>query len=373
MRLLYFSRDYTTHDHRFLAKIAAAGHETFYLRLERGPHQLEDRALPAGVTPLQWAGGQSPARWQDGLRLVRSLRQVVRRVRPDLVQAGPIQRSAFLAALAGIQPLVTMSWGYDLLHDVHRGWAWEQAARFTLRRSAALVGDCRTIRDLAVGYGMDPARIVTFPWGADIHKYTPLPSGTTSRVRERTGWGEDTFVVLSTRSWTPLYGVEDLVRAFARAVQQRPQLRLLMLGSGPLSGKIKQIVRSAGLIHHVHFSGQVNQQDLPAYYQAADLYVSTSHSDGTSISLLEALASGTPVLLTDIPGNAEWITEHGKVGWLFADGSVPELEGALLHAVDNRSRLPEMGQAARALAEERGDWNKNFPQIEQAWDLALGA
>jgi glycosyltransferase involved in cell wall biosynthesis len=90
-----------------------------------------------------------------------------------------------------------------------------------------------------------------------------------------------------------------------------------MLGGGPLAGRIHSIVQNAGLIDRVHFPGQVNQAELPEYYRAADLYVSTSHSDGTSISMLEALASGLPVLVTDIPGNQEWVAEQGEVGWLF--------------------------------------------------------
>jgi glycosyltransferase involved in cell wall biosynthesis len=190
-----------------------------------------------------------------------------------------------------------------------------------------------------------------------------------SPLRIRKGWGADKFVLLSTRSWSPLYGVEDLARAFVRAAELRPELRLLMLGGGPLSAKIHAIFQNAGLIDRVHFPGQVNQAELPLYYHAADLYISTSHSDGTSISLLEALASGNPVLLSDIPGNREWVTSPGEVGWLFEDGNANDLEKAILHAVDNRSELDGISGRARRLAEKRGDWDKNFPSLLKAWQL----
>ena len=141
-----------------------------------------------------------------------------------------------------------------------------------------------------------------------------------------------------------------------------------MLGNGPLSGKIKAIFQGAGLLDRVHFPGLVPQDSLPAYYQAADLYISTSHSDGTSISLLEALATGTPVLLRDIPGNREWIEKQPKAGWLFKDGELPAV---LERVLQNREGLAEIGAAARLLAEEKGDWDKNFPELEKAWQLAL--
>lgn len=368
MRVIHFSRDYTPHDYRFLEKMAGTEHEVFYLRLENAGRPYEDRPLPAGVTHIPWYGGRRLYSRKDGGRLLRDLRRVIRDISPDLIQAGPVQTAAFLVALTGYKNLVTMSWGYDLLMDVHKGRAWKWATHYTLKRSGAFVGDCATIRDLAAGHGMDPKRIVIFPWGANIRRYHPQGAGF-SPIRARKGWGNDVFVLLSTRSWSPLYGVEDLARAFVRAAEVRPELRLLMLGGGPLSAKIHGIIQGAGLIDRVHFPGQVNQDELPAYYRAADLYISTSHSDGTSISLLEALASGVPVLLSDIPGNREWITEAGEAGWLFRDGDPADLERAILHAIERRDQLPDIGVRARLLAEQRGDWDKNFPHLLQAWGM----
>ena len=383
LKIIHFSRDYTPHDHRFLSKMAATGNEIFYLRLENAGRPYEDRPLPEGVTNIRWAGGQRPVTWRDGPALVRDLKRVIREYAPDLIQAGPIQTAALLVALAGFRNLVAMSWGYDLLIDAGKGPAWRWATRYTLKRAAAFVGDCVTIRDLAVGYGMDPEKIVTFPWGANIRKYRPADrkSKIESRIRARRGWGEDEFVILSTRSWAPLYGVEDLVRAFIAAARQRPELRLLMLAGGPFSRKIKAMVHNAGLIDRVHFPGQINQHDLPDYYRAADLYVSTSHSDGSSISLLEALASGLPVLVTDIPGNREWISPSppsplpqggeggGGEGWLFRPGDHVDLERRILEIVERRDEIEAIGANARRLAEQRGDWDKNFPELVRAWGM----
>ena len=65
MRVLYFTRDYTPHDHRFLTSLAESGNEVYFLRLERRGQQLEDRSLPPLVRQVTWAGGQQPFRWRD--------------------------------------------------------------------------------------------------------------------------------------------------------------------------------------------------------------------------------------------------------------------------------------------------------------------
>ena len=378
MRILYFSKDYTPHDHRFLTALARTEHQVFYLRLERRGHAREDRSLPAQVEQITWAGGQTLARRGDGLRLLVDLIRVLRAVKPDLVHAGPLQTTAFLAALSGYRPLVSMSWGYDLLVDAQRDTLWRWATRFTLKRSTVMIGDCNTIRELAMTYGMPEERIVTFPWGVDLRKFSP--GDVLERQKIWPSYGEpenntDVFVLLCNRSWEPIYGVDVIAKAFVLASQMLtgmnyPQLRLLMLGHGSQAGALREIFSLGGFLDRVHFPGHVSQTDLPRYYRSSDLYLSASHSDGSSVSLLEALACGLPALVSDIPGNREWITP-GVEGWWFPDGDYRAMAEAIVQAVEQRVRLAEMGRAARLLAEQRADWEVNFAQLLKAYELAV--
>jgi glycosyltransferase involved in cell wall biosynthesis len=370
VRILYFSRNYTTHDRRFLSFLAKFDHEVGFLQFEANDDQLEDRPLPPQVRHLHWIGSENPLTLINGLRFLTGLRKILLDFRPDLIHAGPIQRSAFLVAMTGFHPLVSMSWGYDLLIDAHQGPLWKWATTFTLKRSDALVVDCTTVRNLANEFGMKNDRIVSFPWGANIRKFSPAAEKWKVDIRERLGWGKDHFVLLSTRSWSEIYGVEDLALAFVQIARKHPEVRLLMLGNGPLAPKLREILLGGGVKDMVHFPGEVTQEKLPDYYRAADLYVSTSHSDGTSISMLESIASGTPVLLSDIPGNQEWITKPGEVGWLFRDGDVDSLTEAIHYAIDNRNLLCRMGLAARKFSESRGNWEMNAPHLFEAYSIA---
>jgi len=367
MRILYFSRDYTPHDHRFLSALAQTEHTVYFLQLERRGHATEERSLPPEIEQIPWTGGHAPARLTDGLRLLLDLQRVRRKVNPDLILAGPVQRSAFLAALAGLRPLLTMSWGYDLLVDAQKNRWWNWATRYTLKRSAALLGDCDTIRQLAISYGMNPSRIVTFPWGIDLHHFKPNDRKLSNSLQPPVTSG---LTLLSTRSWEPIYGVNIIANAFVTAAQQCPELRLVMLGNGSLASELRRIFVKGGVEERVIFPGHVSYVDLPRYYLMADLYVSASHSDGSSISLLEAMACGVPALVSDIPGNREWVIpeEHG---WWFPDGDANALGAAILRAIDQRQQLSHMGRAARRIAESRANWEMNFPQIQKAFDIAL--
>ncbi|HLE14624.1 MAG TPA: glycosyltransferase family 4 protein [Anaerolineales bacterium] len=359
--IFYFSRGYTPHDYRFLEALSRTEYKVDYLRLENRQPSLEHRPLPENIRQIKWTGGQGPLNFEDLSGLVGDLERVIQEVQPDLIHAGPIQSAAYLAARTGFKPLVSMSWGYDLLVDADRSPELRQATSFTLQHSTVLVGDCQAVRQKAISLGMPPEQIVTFPWGVDLEDFS---------LRRAPAPDKNAFTIFSTRSWEALYGVDILAQAFVQASRQNPELRLCMLGNGSLATELQSIFEKGGLIERVSFPGQVQQSNLPEYYRSADLYVSASHTDGSSISLLEALACGVPALVSDIPGNREWV-EPGVQGWLFPEWDVEALAQGILHAVRERQALPEMGRAARQLAEARADWSKNFTELLRAYELAL--
>jgi glycosyltransferase involved in cell wall biosynthesis len=121
---------------------------------------------------------------------------------------------------------------------------------------------------------------------------------------------------------------------------------------------IRNILQRGEVLDRVTFGGQVSQRDLPRWYHMADLYVSASHVDGSSVSLMEALACGLPCLVSDIPANKEWVFENEN-GWLFRDGSVDELVEKILNAIKSRESFQRIGEMARKTAEQKADWKKN--------------
>lgn len=360
MKIIYFSFDYGPHDHRFLSALAESEHQVFYVRLQRGPRQVEDRPVPGKIEQVLWEGGQGVFRWRDLPKYVLGLRRIIRRIQPDLIHAGPIQTCAFIAVLTGFRPILTMSWGFDLMKDVQRGWWWRFATRYTLRRSAYFTSDAQVTRDKAVAYGMDPNRTVVFPWGVDLQHFSPPTAH-----GPRSG-----FTLFCNRSWEPNYGVDVLARAFVRVAAQKPDVGLMLLGGGSQGQLIRQILERAGVAERVTFAGQIGQKDLPRYYHLADLFISPSHVDGSSVSLMEALACGLPCLVSDIPANKEWVFE-GRNGWLFPDGDVDALTAKILAVIAMRASLGEVGAHARAVAEERADWKINFGRLLFAYEQAL--
>ncbi len=143
-----------------------------------------------------------------------------------------------------------------------------------------------------------------------------------------------------------------------------------MLGGGSLETHVRARLDETGLADRVHFAGKVTLEDLPACYRAADLYLSASRSDGSSVSLLEAMACGLPALVSDIPGNREWVAADEN-GWWFRSGDAVSLTEAILAAQAAGSGLRQCGMRSRVIAEARADWARNFPRLLEAYQMAI--
>ncbi len=351
MRILYFTRSDSVHDQRFMAALAESEHEAYVLRLYDGEFKT-----PNGVTPLDWKGIKGPLRlWQIPV-LVRRLKKLLEALKPDLVHAGPLHDLSYLVAKTGFKPLLSMSWGFDLMRDVHMDVGMASRARFALAHSTALITDAQCSAEKAVDLGFEPDRICIFPWGVDIEKFSPqavVAAG--KRWREAQNL-QDKTVLLCLRTMEPVYGVDVLAKAFALAASKAPDLRLLLLGDGSQRPYIEGLFNQAGVSDKVFFGGRVPNAELGLYYGAADIYVTPSHVDGSSVSLMEAMACGLPSLVSDIPANLEWVRD-GLNGWVFPDNDPESLADILLKLKEADWR--EMGHQARLIAQEKANWQEN--------------
>ncbi len=356
MKILYFSLGYSTHDYRFLKAISEGGHEVFFVQLEGNSRQVEDRVVPPNVELVVWKGGRESFRWGNLPKLILDFQRLTRKIKPDLIHAGPIQTCAFIAVLSGSHPLLTMSWGFDLMDDVHKNRWWEWVTRYTLKRSTFFTSDAMVTRNKAVTYGMNPEKTIVFPWGVDLEHFKPAAVDVQG----------STFTLFCNRAWETRYGVDVLAHAFVKVVQQNDTVNLLLLGGGSQGNVIRKILEGGGALERVAFGGQISQTVLPDWYHRADLYISPSHVDGSSVSLMEALACGLPCLVSDIPANKEWVFE-GENGWLFRDGDADHLAEKILTAISQREYLPRVREASRRTAELRADWKKNSEALMKVY------
>lgn len=328
MRLLQVSRSPSAHDERFAQAWRSVGVE-----VSSAHTSGTERAVTLG-----------------------QLRTLLEQEPPDVIQAGPLSDVAPLVSEAWDGPLIAVSWGFDLMDDARDPLVRKRIADVLARADRILVDNDGPMR-IAKRLGADPAKITSLPWGVDLQRFHPGRSA----LREELGWLNGEFVLLSTRRHEAIYDVETTARGFAIAARHLPHLRGLFCGSGSHSSQIEGILSEAGVLERCRFLGEMSTESLPDVYRAADLYVSSSLVDGTSVSMLEAMATRVPTCVSAIEGNAQWIAD-GR-GRSFAVGAADELGSAIVQICADADAARDMANAAYEFVRIHADWSQAGPRL----------
>lgn len=368
MRILYFSKSYSLHDYNFLNKISESNHEIFFLQLEKGSTDFGKLPLPKYVEYVGYLCEKAPPieRTLELINLMPLLESFLKKVKPDLIHAGPIQSCGFLISLANFHPFLLMSWGSDILVDAFKDDTLKWITKYTLESSDCFICDCDAVRNLAKAITLyKDADIIQFPWGIDLDKFKP--ANDTLKLRNIKDWGNSS-ILLSTRMWEPIYGINVLLKGFFEAFTYNSKLRLILLGDGSQASEIFEFIKENDLENVIYSPGIVSHDKLVDFFQSADIYISCSYSDGSSVSLLEAMGCGLPVIVTDMESNREWVNSNEN-GLLAVAGDPTAFAKAILE-ISNKSgeELNLVSKNNREVVEKRANWNLNIQKLISKYD-----
>jgi sugar transferase (PEP-CTERM/EpsH1 system associated) len=300
------------------------------------------------------------------VRLWRLLRQL----KPDLVHTRNLAalEAQFVAAAAGIRATVHGEHGRDVF-DLHgQNWKYNllrRAARPLVSNYIAVSRDLETWLRHTVG--VPPRKLHQIYNGVDSVRFHP-------RMGARPAFAHPESIVFG--SVGRMVEVKDyplLTRAFIQLVRQQPEraewARLIIVGEGPARSACLELLQSAGLAHLAWLPG--GREDIAEIMQVFDVFVLPSKNEGISNTILEALASGLPVIATAVGGNVE-LVEDGVNGTLVQPGNVAEMAQALLGYLDVPARIAEHGGHARQHAEQRFSIPAMAEAYARVYDQTLG-
>lgn len=231
----------------------------------------------------------------------------------------------------------------------------------TLRRSDYLIAVNEQARQLYSAVAPDVPSIV-IPPGITMRAFTEV-----TRAHQRMEGGPEILYV----GWLiRRKGVELIIAAVSELIERFPSLRLRLVGDGPQRQALERLVAQHGLTEHVVFEGVVPSTKVIDYYARADLFVSMSYSESFGQSLIEAMATGLPVISALNVGSRE-IVEDSVTGFLVEAGDTAGLVARLRLLLDHPERRHLMGDQARRVAQQRYDWQAIGQQYLDVYYEAL--
>ena len=208
-------------------------------------------------------------------------------------------------------------WGSDVLIWPRKLFIFKSIVGHSLKKADAILVDSDIQAKACLELGASSDKIIKIPWFDinDVHNIK-IDNEDRRKIRLNLGISEDEIVVISTRSHEQVYSVETLILALSKIIKHEHKVKFLIIGGGSKTFFLKQLAQRQGVLDKVVFTGKISRKKVLQYLRVSDIYVSTSLSDGTSASLLEAMACRVPPIVTDIPSNREWIIDRSN-GLLF--------------------------------------------------------
>jgi glycosyltransferase involved in cell wall biosynthesis len=303
--------------------------------------------------------------------LLLALRSVRRTFDFQVIHAHTLTPDGFASVVAGHvlkKPVVVSARGSDVHTYPHRSALARKAARFVLARGDRILAVSRELASQIAELAPRPAAVEVVCNGVDAALFSPCADKI--QARSSLGIPRDALVVLAAGSLIREKGLSELIQAFERVGRERPEVRLVVVGGGPMRTELEALGRRLGGGGRVLLPGVVPNGRVADYMRAADVLLHPSHAEGLPNVVLEAMASELPVIATTVGGIPE-VVVHGGTGLLCEAKDSKALEAHLRAVLDDPEMARAMGRAGRNRVLARHSWAGNVREHIRIYESLL--
>lgn len=286
---------------------------------------------------------------------------LVKKLKPDIVHAHFISKFGFHAAFLGFSPVVMSAWGDDILIIPHWSKLLWHFTKISMKRANLIYAASEDIRTrICSDFNISPLKVKVNTHGVDVHLFSPVEVQRSA----------DKCIILSNRNFYPVYNLETLIESISIAVSKTNDLYFIIIGQGPEEKKIRALIKEKGVNNYVHIVGAVDSNKMPEMLNSADIYISTSISDGTPVSMLEAMSCALPCIMTDVGGIHEWI-KHGETGILVPPKCPSNIAESILSLASDRKKREYIGRNARELVLKYGNKSEIMRDVARDYEALI--
>jgi L-malate glycosyltransferase len=295
------------------------------------------------------------------------VRKILRDWKPDVLHAHRVSSAGWLGAFSGFHPFVVTPWGSDLYLHPDRSRTAKWLARFVMKSADLVTADSRDLCQKGIGFGARAEFTHVIQWGVDLTLFKPVEN----RTHLRSAFGlSDEPVILSPRGLNPVYNIDTIIRSISLVKQAFPDVvYLLRVYNEDLEYKqqVEKLIVELDLQQSIRWIGEIEPwESIVDIYNLADLAVSVPSSDSTSVSLLEAMACGLPVIASELTSTREWIVDSEN-GALVPVRDPLRLAEATIHLLGDPHQRANFAEQNLRLVQGKANHQTEMEKMEQLY------
>jgi glycosyltransferase involved in cell wall biosynthesis len=351
VRICFLSVGTFAHVGPYIDHFRAAGHDVRFIALSPSP--------PRGVPTYDVGPGPDFSvekdKWKYPLGMLRA-RRLLRDLQPDVLHAHYATSGGLAGLVCGLRPTVVTAHGTDLTLGAESP-VWRPLLSAVFRRADLVNVVSEPMRWLAADLGVPDEKLLVLTPGVELERFClrPRPPLDGRPVR-----------IICTRRLDPECDPLTILHALAILKRRGIDFEMTFAGDGALRRRAERLAGELGLSKAVWFAGAVPHESLPGLLVRHDVYLAASQRDGTSLSLLEAMASGLYPIVSAIQANHSWV-EDGVGGSLFEPGDPRELADRVAGFLQHPESWEGAARVNRARVEASGDRRANMDRLERAY------
>jgi L-malate glycosyltransferase len=365
MRICFLATGRSVHTYNWIKFFAKKGHQVHLICFEEYKFErLENLTVHIirPVLPKIKIVSYLTSSWLDPSINSFKIKKLVRKINPDILHAHYLTTYGLLGYFIHFPLFVVTLWGSDILIAPKKSSFHRIMAKFILNSSKLVTCDSERVKEECQKYLADPEKVKVVLWGVDLSLF---------RERQDMRLNQKKIVILSTRGFAPLYNIDTIINSIPSVVKNYPDVKYVLKWMYERDSGLQQQAASLKVTEFIEFVFKnIDYKDFPAFHYEADIFISVPSSDSSSISLLEAMACGLPVIVSDLPANREWITD-GWNGFIVPVRDPEKLAEAIIQLIENPDLMRLFGKRNAQIVRDRADREKHMSRMEGLYQQLL--
>jgi L-malate glycosyltransferase len=345
LHIAIFANERSIHTRRWVLGLRELGHKVDLITFDKDPaHDIGGIGLEASSKV-------------GYLLKVGKLREIVKKLQPDIFHAHYASSFGFLASFVDHPRKVLSVWGNDIIIFPTRNVINKSIILRSLTNVHNITATSEYLKRVLLAFKCALPPITIIPFGIDTSMFSYV---------ERTSSKEIKIGIA--KHLDPIYGVDNLIRAFQILLKKYNNIKLIIAGTGFKDAEYRRLVNQLGISNKVDFSGYIEYARMPEFLASLDIAAMPSRSDTESfgVAALEASATGLPVVATNAGGIPEVVVD-GVTGFMAEKENESQIAQYLERLIQDPDLRRRMGIAGRKMVEERYRWEDNLQSMQNLY------